>query len=108
VFSRIGAVHDVGTVTFFLYFENEADAEQGRAALLEGGFSPHPCDPPEEGDPNWSVLAERDMHDAEVEGHLDRVRAIAARTGGQLDGIATPWPGHPAHSPPGRRPLGPD
>jgi hypothetical protein len=95
-------VQELGTVTFFLYFEDEPHAEHARAALSAEGFSPREPDPPEEGDPNWSVLADRDMHEGEVEGYLERVRAIAAQTGGHLDGIATPWPGHPAHSPPRR------
>jgi hypothetical protein len=94
-------------VTFFLYFEEEPDAEQARAALAADGFSPHPCDPPEAGDSNWSVLADREMNDGEVEDYLARVRAIAERTGGEVDGIATPWPGHPAHSPRPGRSAGP-
>jgi hypothetical protein len=79
-------------VTFFLYFDDEEQARHARAALLADGFSPHEVDPPEEGDPAWSVLADREMHDAEVEGFVDRVRAIAEASGGHLDGIATPWP----------------
>jgi hypothetical protein len=79
-------------VTFFLYFDDAEHAEHARAALLADGFSPHELDPPEEGDPAWSVLAEREMHGGEVESYTDRVRAIAEASGGHLDGIATPWP----------------
>jgi hypothetical protein len=93
-------VQDLGTVTFFLYFDDEEHAGHGRAALVADGFAPHEVDPPEEGDPSWSVLADRDMHDGEVESYVERVREIAAASGGHLDGIATPWPGHPAESPP--------
>ncbi len=91
-----------GTVTFFLYFDDEARAEQAHAALLADGFSPYPVDPPEKDDPAWSVLADREMHDMEIEGYIARVRSIAEAAGGQLDGISTPWPGHPAQSPPRR------
>ncbi|HEX4521006.1 MAG TPA: ribonuclease E inhibitor RraB [Gaiellaceae bacterium] len=91
---------ETGTVTFFLYFDDEAHAEQAHAALTADGFSPYPADPPEEGDPAWSVLADREMEDDEIESYITRVRAIAGKTGGHLDGISTPWPGHPAASPP--------
>jgi hypothetical protein len=40
------------------------------------------------------------MLDSEVESCLERVRLIADASGGRVDGIATPWPGHPADSPP--------
>ena len=93
-------MQQTGTVTFFLYFDDEAQAEHARGALRADGFAPHDSDPPEEGDPAWSVLADREMHDAEVEQWVERARAIAAASGGHLDGIATPWPGHPHHSPP--------
>lgn len=93
---------ETGTVTLFLYFDDEAHAEQARAALLADGFSPFPVDPPEEDDPAWSVLADREMTDSDVERYIARVREIAAAAGGQLDGISTPWPGHPAASPPRR------
>jgi hypothetical protein len=95
-------VHELGTVTFFLYFADEEHAENARAALLADGFSPHPCDPPEEGDSDWSVLADRELLSHEVETQLERVRTIAEACSGHVDGIATPWPDHPAHSPPRR------
>ncbi len=100
--SRLSDVAETGTVTFFLYFDDEAQAEQARTALLADGFSPFPVDPPEEDDPAWSVLADREMHDSEVETYIGRVRTIAGAAGGHLDGISTPWPGHPADSPPRR------
>jgi hypothetical protein len=92
-----------GTVTFFLYFDAEAQAEQAHAALLADGFAPYPIDPPEKDDPAWSVLADREMHDTEIESYIARVRSIAAAAGGHLDGISTPWPGNPAETPPRRR-----
>ena len=92
-----------GTVTFFLYFEDRDHAEHAHAALTVDGFGCHHVDPPEDSDdPTWSVTAERELHDSEVEVVLERVRAIAQASGGHVDGIATPWPGHPAHSPPSR------
>jgi hypothetical protein len=84
-------------VTFFLYFESREHAEHAHAALSVDGFSCHHVDPPEDAeDPTWSVTAGREMHDFEVEVAVERVRAIAVASGGHLDGIATPWPGHPA------------
>jgi hypothetical protein len=92
-----------GTVTFFLYFDDREHAERARAALLAEGFAPRACDPPEEGDPSWSVLADCELREEEVEGMVERARAIAAASDGHLDGLATPWPGHPAESPPRRQ-----
>jgi hypothetical protein len=83
---------DLGTVTFFLYFDDEEHARHARAALLADGFSPHEVDPPEEGDPAWSVLADRELHEGEVETYVERVRSIAAASGGRLDGLSSPWP----------------
>jgi hypothetical protein len=40
------------------------------------------------------------MLESEVEDCLERVRLLAEASGGRVDGIATPWPGHPAGSPP--------
>jgi hypothetical protein len=94
-------VRETGTVTFFLYFDDREHAEHAHAALTVDGFACHHVDPPEDArDTTWSVLAEREMHDAEVEGFLERVRAIAQGSGGHVDGIATPWPGHPHESAP--------
>ena len=94
-------MQDTGTVTFFLYFECREHAEHAHAALTVDGFACHHVDPPEDAhDPTWSVLADRVMHDAEVERYLERARAIAQASGGHLDGIATPWPGHPHETPP--------
>jgi hypothetical protein len=91
-------MQETGTVTFFLYFEERLHAEHAHAALEVDGFSCHHVDPPEDTvDLTWSVLAEREMHDAEVESYLDRVRTIASASGGRVDGISTPWPGHPAN-----------
>ncbi len=87
-------------MTFFLYFDDEAHAAQAHDALAADGFSPYPADAPEEGEPSWSVLADRELHDSEVEACIGRVRAIAEASGGHLDGISTPWPGHPSASPP--------
>jgi len=82
-----------GTVTFFLYFEDRDHAEHAHAALTVDGFVCHHVDPPEDADDtSWSVTAGRELHDSEVE--------IVAASGGHVDGIATPWPSHPAHSPP--------
>jgi hypothetical protein len=78
-------------VTFFLYFDDAEHAGHAHAALLADGFSPHDVDPPEAGDPAWSVLADREMHDGEVDGYVERARAIAVASGGRLDGISTPW-----------------
>ena len=90
-----------GTVTFFLYFAERDHAEHAHAALVVDGFTCRHVDPPEDAkDTSWSVTAERVMHDSEVESCLERVRLIAEASGGHVDGIATPWPGHPAHSPP--------
>jgi len=86
-------------VTFFLYFGDRAHAEQAYATLTVEGFECRHLDPPEDArDPSWSVTAGRELHDTEVEGCLERVRAIAEASGGHVDGIATPWPGHPAES----------
>jgi hypothetical protein len=95
-------VQDTGTVTFFLYFESRSHAEHAHAALTVDGYACLHVDPPEDAvDTSWSVTAEREMHQDEVEAHLERARAIAQASGGHVDGIATPWPGHPADSPPG-------
>jgi hypothetical protein len=95
-------VEATGTVTFFLYFENREHAEHAYAALTVDGFGCRHLDPPEDAvDTFWSVTAERVLVDSEVEGCLERVRLIAEASGGRVDGIATPWPGHPADSPPG-------
>ena len=89
-----------GIVTFFLYFDDREHAEHAHAALVIDGFACHHVDPPEDArDRTWSVLADREMHDAEVEAFFERACAIAAASGGHVDGIATPWPGHPANTP---------
>ena len=79
-------------MTFFLYFDDEEHARHARAALLADGFSPHEVDPPEEGDPAWSVLADRELHEGELEVCVERVHSIAAASGGRLDGLSSPWP----------------
>jgi hypothetical protein len=90
-----------GTVTFFLYFDDRDHAEHAHAALTVDGFACRHVDPPEDAeDLSWSVTAGRELQDFEVEIVLERVHAIAAASGGRVDGIATPWPSHPAHSPP--------
>ena len=94
-------MQETGTVTFFLYFDDREHAEHAHAALTVDGFGCGHLDPPEDAaDTSWSVTAEREMVDSEVEACLERVRLIAQASGGHVDGIATPWPGHPAHSPP--------
>jgi hypothetical protein len=94
-------VPDTGTVTFFLYFEAREQAAHAHAALTVDGFACFHVDPPEDSDdPTWSVTAERELQEPEVEDCLARVRAIAEASGGHVDGIATPWPGHPADLPP--------
>ncbi len=90
-----------GAVTFFLYFADREHAEHAHAALTVDGFSCHHVDPPEDAvDPSWSVTAGRELREVEVEAVFVRVQEIAAASGGSVDGIATPWPNHPAHSPP--------
>ena len=85
-------------MTFFLYFGDRAHAEEAYDALTVEGFECRHLDPPEDPqDPSWSVTAGRELHDTEVAGCLERVRAIALASGGHVDGIATPWPG-PADS----------
>ena len=94
-------MQETGTVTFFLYFDDREHAEHAHAALTVDGFGCSHVDPPEDaGDSSWSVTAEREMVDSEVEACLERVRLIAQASGGHVDGIATPWPGHPFDSPP--------
>jgi hypothetical protein len=94
-------VQATGTVIFFLYFEDREHAEHAHAALSVDGFGCRHVDPPEDAaDTSWSVTAERIMLDSEVDGCLERVRLIAEASGGRVDGIATPWPGHPTHAPP--------
>jgi len=94
-------VRATGAVTFFLYFDDREHAEHALAALTVDGFGCRHVDPPEDTkDPTWSVTAERLMLESEVEACLERVRLIAEGSGGRVDGIATPWPGHPADSPP--------
>jgi len=84
-------------VTFFLYFDDREHAEHAHAALTVDGFACRHIDPPEDArDPSWSVTAERELHDSELDGCLERVRAIARASGGHVDGIASPWPGHRA------------
>jgi hypothetical protein len=95
-------VQATGTVTFFLYFDDLEHADHAHAALVADGFAPRAPDPPEEGDASWSLLADRELGEDEVEAAVERARAIAAASGGHLDGLATPWPGHPAASPPRR------
>ena len=94
-------MQETGTVTFYLYFDDREHAEHAHAALTVDGFGCRHVDPPEDAaDTSWSVTAERIILDSEVDGCLERVRLIAEASGGRVDGIATPWPGHPIHSPP--------
>jgi len=86
-------VQDTGTVTYFLYFDDREHAEHAHAALTVDGFSCSHVDPPEDAaDRSWSVTAEHEISADEVETNLERVRAIAQASGGNVDGVATPWP----------------
>ena len=81
------------TVTFFLSFPDAVRAERARALLGADGFAALDLVPPDSGaDPAWSLAAEGELGRADLDRAVARVRAIAAATGGTLEGTALPWP----------------
>jgi hypothetical protein len=83
-------VPETRTVTFFLSFP---DPPSARALVETASRRSTSSRPTAACDAAWSPAAEGELGRADLGRAVARLRAIAAATGGTLEGAALPWPG---------------